>query len=246
MSENKTCPAICFTDYKEEGIYIILPDETQLLLTRTNVERIAKEFWNDPAKISVEIKKASKFQRCEICSKKGLGGLCNAVRPIFPLLEQLDKYVSYDKVIVVYSDGKESILHIADATIQNALRYISALSLMVYCQEGRKYWKYFYGINPLMTGKEIASRICLNMYWLYKSSKQEEIDKIIKEFTNEIRITSKNQVERLNLVCKNDAFMNAFVNTQLVTEFLSMGIRESLNQSFENFENVKQDIAKYD
>lgn len=32
----------------------------------------------------------------------------------------------------------------------------------------------------------------------------------------------------MNLICKNDAFMNAFVNTQIATVFLNMDIENLL------------------
>jgi|GEM_PF-3161672 len=62
---------------------------------------------------------------------------------------------------------------------------------------------------------------------------------IIKRFGEKLKVSSANQVRRLNLVCKNDAFLNAFVNTQLVTQFL-INIEDILTKSFNEFERSFQ------
>jgi len=102
----------------------------------------------------------------------------------------------------------------------------------------QKYWKYYYGIIPIMGGREVATRVYLNMYWLHKGN-LEEIKEMLKRFGEELRVSSTNQVKRLNLVCKNDAFVNAFVNTQLVTQFL-VNIESILTKSFDDFERSFQ------
>jgi hypothetical protein len=102
----------------------------------------------------------------------------------------------------------------------------------------QKYWKYYYGIIPIMSGKEVASRVYLNMYWLHKGN-LEEIKEMNKRFGEELRVSSANQVKRLNLVCKNDAFMNAFVNTELVTQILK-SMENILAKSFIEFERGPQ------
>jgi hypothetical protein len=89
-----------------------------------------------------------------------------------------------------------------------------------------------------MGGREVATRVYLNMYWLHKGN-LEEIRGMIRRFAEELRVSSTNQVKRLNLVCKNDAFVNAFVNTQLVTQFL-INIEDILTKSFNDFEGSFQ------
>ena len=154
---------------------------------------------------------------------------------ILPFLGIVDKYVSFDKVMAVYKGDEKEIFHIADTTIQDALKYISLLSLMRDCQVGKKYYKYYMGMIPISRGREVTTRMYLNIYWIHKGNK-EEISKIVTEFIEKIRITSQNQVKRMNLICKNDAFMNAFVNNQIVTEFLNMDIEKKLEESFKEFE----------
>jgi len=193
--------------------------------------------------------------------------------------------------------------------MQDALKYVSILSLLRYNLVLQKHWKYYYGIIPIMRGKEVATRVYLNIYWLHKGNLEESKEprlqggalkpkflypkprsrikfgmtkraetnshvmlnlfqhlvyffspfsrrifhprpqegvfrcdfnkEIIKRFEEELKVSSANQVRRLNLVCKNDVFMNAFVNTQLVTQSL-INIGEILTKSFSEFERSFQ------
>jgi len=222
------------SSHEREGLYLVFLDETRLDFTRQNIEKITEEFWKDPSKISPKTKKEIDFQRCQFCPLKEKGDFCDALRPIIPFLELVDKYTSIDEVVAIYKDRQE-IYHISDTTMQEALKYVSILSLTQYCQAGHKYWKYYSGITPLMDPKNMAYRLYLNIYWLHRGN-QEEVNSVAYKFTEEIRITSSNQVKRLSMICKNDAFLNAFVNTQLATEFLSMDIEKNLAKSFEDFE----------
>ncbi len=95
--------------------------------------------------------------------------------------------------------------------------------LLYYCLNFREYWRYYFGVVPLSSAETVAARIYLNIYWLHKGNK-EEIDKVISQFQEELMLTTTNRVKRLSLICKNDAFINAFVNAQMTTEFLSMDI----------------------
>jgi len=222
-------------DYQEKGLYIILPDSSRLVLTKSNIENTAGEFWKDPARIPQYVKEAAEFQRCSFCPLKGIDELCDAIRPIFPFLGIIDKYVSFDEVVAIYKGEEKELLHLADTTMQDALKFVSILSLTQYCQIGRKYYRYYFGVVPIMKPKGMASRLYLNIYWLHKADK-ESIAKLIKLFIEEMRITAQNQVKRLNLICKNDAFMNAFVNTQVVNEFLQMDIEKTVEASFNEFD----------
>jgi hypothetical protein len=105
---------------------------------------------------------------------------------------------------------------------------------MYYCEVGKQYWKFFLGIHPLMGPEELITRIHLNIYWDCKGDKQK-VDKILRSFGDEIICTCRCQVKRLGLICKNDALMNAFVNTQSQIEWLVMAKDDRLEQSFEEF-----------
>jgi hypothetical protein len=164
--------------------------------------------------------------------------MCDSIRPVLKFLDIVDKYISYDRVIAVYKSNEDKLVHIRATTMQDALKYVSILSLLRYNLVLQKYWKYYYGIIPIMSGREVATRVYLNMYWLHKGN-PEEIKEIIKRFGEELKVSSTNQVRRLNLVCKNDAFLNAFVNTQLVTQFL-INMEDILTKSFNEFERSFQ------
>jgi len=222
-------------DFAQEGLYIIFPDSTRLELTKQNIEAVSEDFWRGPSKISDEMKKAIDFQKCYFCPRKNQEDICDAIRPVLPFLGKIDKYVSFDKVIAAYKSPQDDLLHIKETTMQDALQYVSILSLLRYNMVLRKYWKYYYGVIPLMAGKEAACRIYINMYWQHKGDKKE-LDKIVAQFKEELTVSSENQVKRLNLVCKNDAFMNAFVNTQIVSEFLDMDIGKTIQESISEFE----------
>ncbi|MDD4179725.1 MAG: hypothetical protein PHH14_06755 [Candidatus Margulisbacteria bacterium] len=221
-------------DFEQEGLYLVFPDTSRMILTRDLIQKTTKEYWDDPEKISPKAKTAAEFQRCPFCPLKE-NSLCDALRPVLPLLDKTDKYVSYDKVIAVYKRDISKLFYACDTTMQEALKFISILSLMQYCQIGRTYWKYYFGIVPLMSGDEMARRMYKNIFFLTKGN-AVETDKIITSFKGQIKITSTNQVKRLSLICKNDAFMNAFVNTQVVSELLSMNIAEHLKEKFDEFE----------
>lgn len=234
MEENETIN-LTLSDFPEEGLYLLFPDSTRIDLTKKNIENTSEIFWQDISKITPEMKKAIDFQKCHFCPRKNKEDICDAIRPVLPFLDKIDRYLSFDEVTAVYKSNQDNIIHAKQTTMQKALQYVSILSLLRYNMVLRKYWKYYYGIVPLMEAQEIANRVYINMYWQHKSNK-EEIGKIVTNFKEELRISSENQVKRLNLVCKNDAFMNAFINTQIASEFLTMNIEDIIKKSIDGFE----------
>jgi hypothetical protein len=226
------------SDFEKEGLYLLFPDSTKLELTKENIEKVTDRYWQDLAKIPEDKRKAIEFQKCYFCPHKNEEDICDSIRPMLPFLDIVDRYVSYDKVIAVYKGNEDKLVHIRATTMQDALKYVSILSLSRYNLVLQKYWRYYYGIIPIMGGREVATRVYLNMYWLHKGN-LEEIKGTINRFGEELRVSSTNQVKRLNLVCKNDAFVNAFVNTQLVTQFL-VNIEDILTKSFNDFEGSFQ------
>ena len=212
-----------FSNYRQEGLYLHFEDSSRLVLTKEVIEQTAEKFWQDPTKIPPDIKEADEFQKCSICPGRRQTGLCSALRPVLPFLEHVDKYASFDKVTAVYRVKGQEVLNVAATTMQIALSYVALLSLMHYCLNGREYWRYYFGVVPLSGAETVVARVYLNIYWLHKGNK-EEIDKVISQFQEELMLTTTNQVKRLSLICKNDAFINAFVNAQMTTKFLSMDI----------------------
>jgi hypothetical protein len=206
-------------DYEKPGLYLTFEDSSQIVLTRGNIEKTTEEYWKDPDKIPPDVRKAAEFQRCGFCPLKGTETFCDALRPILPLLSVIDDYHSFDKVTAIYTGDEKGLYHVSDTTMQRALRDISNLSLMEYCQVGRKYHKYYYGIIPVMETEQIANSLYLNMYWIHRGDEQK-IDKLIFQMNKEITMTTENQMRRLRLICKSDAFLNAFILTHLVTDVL--------------------------
>jgi hypothetical protein len=222
------------SDFEKEGLYLLFPDSTKLELTKENIEKVTESYWQDLTKIPEDKRKAIEFQKCYFCPHRDKEDICDSIRPVLPFLDIVDRFVSYDKVIAIYKGNEDKLAHVRATTMQDALKYVSILSLLRYNLVLQKYWKYYYGIIPIMSGREVATRVYLNMYWLHKGN-LEEIKEIIKRFGEELKVSSTNQVRRLNLVCKNDAFLNAFVNTQLVTQVL-VYIEDILTKSFNEFE----------
>lgn len=223
-------------DFAQEGVYLIFPDSSRLALTRDNVQAVTKRFWEDPGKISPGAKAAIEFQRCPFCPLKGRKDLCDALRPVLPFLEVMDKFASYDKVTAVYHKDGDDVYYISDTSIQRALRYISLMSLMQYCHIGRKFWKYYLGINPLMGAKEVTRILYLNIFYLNKGDKGS-VSGIIKEFVDKITATASNQVRRMNLIAKSDALANAFADACIPAIFLSSDIENVTAKEFSAFEH---------
>jgi len=144
---------------------------------------------------------------------------CDALRPTLPLLTIIDKYKSFDKVTAIYKGDDIGLCHISYTTMQRALRYVSNLSLMEYCELGKKFQKYYHGIIPIAGTEDIVSRIYLNIYYIHRGN-EEAVDEAILELKKDMTIATKNQLKRLNLICKNDAFLNAYILTNLVTDVL--------------------------
>lgn len=226
-----------FSDYEQKGLYLLFENSPLIKLTEKEIENISQKFWEDTTKITPEVRKATDFKLCPICPEKEQEGICYALHPVLPLLEIIDRYVSFDKVTAIYKGDDKNLLYVSDSTMSSALQYISILSLMYYCRVGRKYWRYYLGVNPLMGAIEARNRLYLNIYWLHKGN-LEEIEKAISEFKQEIRITSESQIKRMYLICKNDVFMNAFANTHIAAEILSLDMEKALKESFTDFDTV--------
>lgn len=214
-----------FDEFDKDGLYILIDDQKRYLLDKESVHRFAQEFLEDPEKVPPEIKKSVDFERCVVCPKRDEPGYCHAIMPALPLLDLSDRYLSYDRVTVVSKtrmfDQTDPVLQVTVTTMQHALKYVSILSLMYYCEVGHKYWKFFSWIAPLSSVEEIAARFYLNVYWM-SGGDQKEVDRIIREFHEEILITSQCQIKRLRLICKSDSFLNAYVLAQMITELLDL------------------------
>ena len=220
-----------YSEFPHKGLYLIFEDSSRLELTEEKMNLLTDQFWDDETKLSSSIKEASDFQKCVFCPVKNEPGICPAIRPVLPYLEILDKYSSFDDVIAVFRGDDDSILHLANTTMQQGLKYVSINSLLHHCANNQKYFNYFFGINPIVKAKEIASRLYLNMYWVHRGN-MDEVKKFIAQIDKDLRITTRNQLKRVQLIAKNDAFVNALYDTQMITEFLSLGMERTLEEAF--------------
>jgi hypothetical protein len=219
------------------GLYLLPASGPPIDLTQEKVTAFAEKVWNDPGGIPPAVKDAADFQRCDICPLVGQGGICDALRPSLPFLAAVDRYKSFDKITAVYRAPDQDILYVCHTTMQRALRYVAILSLLYYCQNGRQYWPYFRGIVPLAEAKDIAIRLYLNIYWVHQAQ-PEAIREVIERFDREILLTTRNQVKRMSLICRNDAFLNAFVSTQSTIACLALDMPKTVSEAFQAFDRL--------
>ncbi|NOX65979.1 MAG: hypothetical protein GXO85_09325 [Chlorobi bacterium] len=223
--------------FNEEGLYLIFPNDDCICVTQNYINNYFKKIWQDSSVFPSHIKKATDLQLCEHCpGKKSEVEFCVALRPILPFLEKVDKYVSYDDVTAVLKTNNPSVITVRHTDLQNALRYVSLLSLIKYCETNRRYWSYYFGVSPLADVQQALAQIYLNIFWLNKGDKKKTHN-AINIFTKEMRISNECLLRRLKLICKNDAFINAYANTQMSSEFLSMNGDDILDSAFETHIN---------
>ncbi|MFH1790715.1 MAG: hypothetical protein ABH885_01870, partial [Candidatus Omnitrophota bacterium] len=234
MQEDPKTVCFKFEDYDNEGFYLIFKDSTRLALTREGIEKAANDFWADSGKMPPALKAEIASHKCEFCPLGDSDEICQALRPILPLVGILDIYLSHDEVVTVCKGGEKGLLHVADATMQDAFKAVSIMSLMNYCTVGRKYGKYFHGVTPFMRSKDVAIRLYLNIHWFHGHDKAE-MDGVIARFKQDITAMCKTQVKLMNIICKKDILMNAFVVMAIIMEFFSMDMKKMVMESFENF-----------
>jgi len=232
-----TCLNLKLDSLKKEGLYLIFEDSTIIDLSKENIDKITEDYWKNPQIIFPSLEKKDAFLKDPICSIRKSGYFCDAIRPMFAFLGQLDKYSSFDKVTAVYRGKQENSHTISYCTMQQALKYVSILCSLYYCQAGRTYWKYYWGINPLMDGKAIAERVYLNIFFLNNGDKKT-VDETIIKFKEEMEITNRFILSKIRTVVKNDSLVNSVVNALIVTDFLQMNVDEKLKKAAENPQNI--------
>jgi hypothetical protein len=223
------------SQFTESGLYLLFPDGTSLALTHGTIEARSAAILSNPEKIPPKVKASAAFQLCDICPKKGSGDTCHAIRPILAFWENIDQYFSYDEVTAVYRDAASGTIIVAETTLQHALQYLSILSLMYYCETGKKYWKYFYGVHPLMETDDVVVRVYLNMFYA-NGGNLEKTRALITTFHDEISTTTRCQMDRIRLFCTHDAFFNALVLTQLASVFLALNAEDTIRRRVAAFD----------
>jgi len=216
--------------YDKEGLYLILTDGGFLDLSKERVRLLADEYWNNPAKLPPHVRQHDVFKTCSVCPFKGQSVFCSAMKPLLPFLEEMDRFNSFDRVTAVYVK-KKGVVKISETNMQTALQYVTNMAVFEYCEDAKQYLMYFKGIEPLMDMKETLSRLFMNIYWI-NGGNWQKAQAVIEEMRYAITVTSKNCVERLNLMCNSDAFVNAYVKTHILAEMLRMNIDETLGEYF--------------
>lgn len=204
--------------HKQEGMYLYTVDGMLLNLSKERVLRLTQEYWNDPAKLPLHIRQNAAFKACPVCPFKDGDVFCSTLKPLLPFLEDMERFNSYDKVTAIYVK-KEGLAYVKETTMQDALQYVTNMSVFEYCEGAKQYHKYFRGIEPFMDVNESRSRLFLNIYWLCNGDRVKA-RQAIDEMRQVITIISKNAVARLNIMCKSDAFSNAYVKAHNVVAVL--------------------------
>ncbi|HUJ44856.1 MAG TPA: hypothetical protein VLW52_14750 [Opitutaceae bacterium] len=221
-------------DFPQSGLYLLPPEGRRIVLTRERIESVAHAFESNLDELPEDIRTAAAFRACPVCPEKDRAKFCHALPATLAFVEDLKGFRSYDKVCAVYRGGDRSLVCVPETTMQEALQFVAILSLMYYCEVGKQYWRYFLGIHPLLDTRELIARLHLNIYWECRGD-QPKMDGILRTFGNEITCTCRCQVERLRLICKEDALINAFVNTQAQIETLATSKGALLERSLEEF-----------
>ena len=216
--------------YNKEGMYLNFADGRLLDLSKENVHRLADEYWNNPSKLPPHVRQDDAFKTCSVCPFKGQSVFCSAIKPLLPFLEEMDRFNSYDNVTAVYVKRK-GLVDVCETNMQNALQYVTNMATFEYCEDAKQYRIYFQGIEPFMGMKEALSRLFLNIYWLNKGD-WKKVYTVIEEMRYAVTVISKNCVERLNLMCNSDAFVNAYVKTHILADMLGVNFDETLEKYF--------------
>jgi hypothetical protein len=221
-------------DFEQKGLYLLFPRGKRIVLTREKIDRFVHTFEANLDQIPAGIRNAAAFQACPVCPERGRAKFCHALPATLAFMEELRGFNSYARVGAVYRGAAAGLVWVPDTTMHEALQFVALLSLMYYCELGRKYWKFFLGIHPLLSPTEMMARIHLNIYWDCKGD-QQLAEKVTEAFANEITCTCRCQVKRLGLVCSDDALITAFVRVQSQIEYLAIGKSAALEQSFEDY-----------
>ena len=205
--------------FETPGLYLLLPDGTRVVLTREVIEKTTRALLDDPDAVPAHVRQAAEYQACSICPERDTAEICHAILPTLPFLEDIDRYMSYDKVTAVYREVDAGYIVVSETTMQNALQFVTILSLIHYCEVGQQYAEYFTGVNPLMPLESIGKAVFLNVY-LACQGDVEQATALIDAMSKDILETARCQIKRLRLISSRDAFLNAFVNTELITRFV--------------------------
>ena len=220
-------------DFEKSGLYLLFPDGRRIALTHERIHSFAQTFKSNLEQLPERIRGAAAFEPCPVCPERDQAVFCHALPPALAFVEELEGFNSYDRVGALYRGSGPGLVWIPDISMREALQFAAIMSLMSYCEVGRKYWKFFLGIHPLQDLHGLTARIHLNILWDCHGDRQKA-DQVLEKFAAEVNCTCRCQVDRLNLVCKSDVLTSAFVNIQNKIEYLAMCKGALLDEAFED------------
>lgn len=223
-------PVIDTASFPDPGLYLLWPDGARLNLTRAAIEARARAMLDDPSKIPPHVKAAADYKPCEICPERDTAEICHSIMTTLPFVDDIERYVSFDRVTAVYRGDGQGSLHMVETSLQDALKYLSILSLTAYCEVGKKYESYFAGINPLMAPRDIAAAVLRNIYFEARGD-MANVKELVDRMQEEMLLTTRCQMNRLRLISKSDAFLNAFVTVHTTAEFIFFALQRRLAET---------------
>lgn len=223
--------------FEQPGLYLFPEDADPIILTERRVRCFAESLLSDEERLPSSVWQTQEFKLCEFCPARQEGGLCQAVTPMLALFDELDAYASFDKVTAVFKEKETERIHVTQTDMQDGLKYVAIMSLTRYCRRGREFWRYFRGTDPLMNPRQIAETIYLNMYWLCAGD-TAKIEASTQKLKDTVITTARRQEDRMALICKNDALLNAYVETHAAMMYLTMDIEHLMKESFEQFDGA--------
>jgi len=218
-------PPVDMDAFPEPGLYLQLPDGEWIVMTHHVVETATRAMLDDPEAIPEHVRAAVDYKPCHICPARATAEICHAIMPVLPFFDALDKYLSHEQVTAVYRDDVG--LTVVKTSMQNALMFITILSLTEYCEVGQEYACFFDGVNPLMPGDLIAKSVFQSIF-LASDGDLTKVRNAINTISTDLLETARCQVKRLGLICGRDSLLNAFVNTEMIMQFVELEFEKHL------------------
>ena len=213
-------------EFKEPGFYIIFENGEKVSINKSSITS-SKEIFKKET-VNSEIKDAPKFKKCGFCLSQDKV-ICDAIGPIFPLIEILNKYDSFEKAILIWKHDEKDTFFSMFKDLQTALGQIALWSMTDYCYLSGKYSHYFDGIIPYMSREQI-SKIILKNIALSCSLIFEDTKKEVIRFAKLMQITTENRIRRVQFLSRTDAVANAYIKALVPIQLLEKNFDSMFNK----------------
>ena len=211
-------------------------DGTEVELNENIVQESADEYWKSQSINSI---RATMLTRCPLCPKEDKT-LCDAVESIYPIVALIDRYPSYQPVLIEYWESETKYLTI-ESTLQVGLEYLVRLSTFKYCEVTKKFSKFLSGIALFSENlEEIAEQIKKNVFWELKGD-VKAYERKLKQLEQVFRITAENKINLFRILAKGDSFQNALLQSLLSLQLVTLGVdsRDSHEENIQNNRVIK-------